>query len=445
MTERSYDNLPTMIGELKRAAIDAYMKSQGWSIESDKYNMSSTNASFDVTRPGSDGQGGGDWDWNGFFDIGDEGQDAKWRGAYDAIRSDIDATMERWLDLPDGSVLDDDVEQLRQANRLLSFAASGGTGGGKIGGYLTGIEENLSAMSGATISAFKAEFLLQLEKAIGGHHGITVILGGAMTASREIWNEARKTVADIVGETRDALHAYAHDSGPNWEVVLKVTGYAVEGVGLFATGGVSTALKGAALGLKVVTEVNSKKNQQASKPSLDYEGLIKGLGTSLDELADAIKVEEDALRDNLVLNASNVRADKSSYDLSRPGILDTSDHTQAEIIVINKHLVDEITQTYLPYIADELEAAAMQTFLATYEARRDGSIGIGGSGMAAEFSDLQWLLRDLLKDLAWETRNSAKSLELAIEDIGNADESTDDAMARHAKLVRDGSGYNPWD
>ncbi len=45
---------------------------------------------------------------------------------------------------------------------------SGGTGGGNIPpGYLQGINSNLHAMSGTTIATFKAEFLLQLEKAIG--------------------------------------------------------------------------------------------------------------------------------------------------------------------------------------------------------------------------------------------------------------------------------------
>lgn len=444
MTDKTYENLPTLIGELKRAAIDAYMKSQGWDIEGDKYNISSSSTSYDVTRPGTDGQGGGDWDWNGFWDIGNSDQDAKWRAAFDDVRGNIDDTMERWLDLPDPAELDDDVEQLRQANRLLSFAAAGGTGGGKIGGYLTGVQENLSAMSGATIATFKADFLLQLEKAIGGHHGLTVILGGAMAGTKEIWTRARQTVVDIVDQTRGALDAYAHDNGPDWEVVIKVAGYAVEGIGLFATGGVSTALKGAGQGLKILTDVNSKKNTTATKPSLDYDGLMKGLGKALDELAAAIKVEETAQKDNLDLNTRYVRADKGSYDLSKPAILGISDDSQAEIIVINRPLVNEITGTYLPNIATELTEAGSQAYQATYQAYRDGSIGIGASGINTEFSELQWVLIDLIRDLAWETENGAKSLALAIEDIGRADTDVEDALEKHARLVKDGSGHTPW-
>lgn len=444
MTDKNYANLPTLIGELKRAAIDAYMKSQGWHMHDNNYSISSRSASFDVTRPGKDGNGGGDWDWNGFWDIGDSGQDAKWMAAFDDIRGNIDSTMKRWLDLPDPADLDDDVEQLRQANRLLSFAAAGGTGGGKIGGYLTGIQENLSAMSGATIASFKADFLLQLEKAIGGHHGLTVILGGAMSGTKEIWTRARQTVADIVDQTRGALDAYAHDNGPDWEVVIKVAGYAVEGVGLFATGGVSTALKGAGQGLKILTDASSKKDTKATKPSLDYDGLMKGLGTAFDELAKAIKVEEQAQRDNLVLNTNNVRADKGSYDLSRPAILDISDDSQADIIVINRPLVDEITGTYLPNIATELTEAGSQAFQATYQAYRDDSIGIGSSGINTEFTDLQWILIDLIRDLSWEASNGARSLALAIEDIGRTDTAAEDALEKHARLVKEGSGHTPW-
>lgn len=442
MTDRTYENLPTLIAELKRSAIDAYMKSQGWHIDDGtKYHLGDSN----VSRPGADGEGGGDWSWIGFWDIGNDGQDAKWRAAFDAVRSDIDDTMRRWLDLPDtASLLQDDIEQMRQANRLLSFSPSGGTGGGNIPGYLTGVNENLDAMSGTTIATFKAEFLLQLEKAIGGHHGITVILGSALAASNEIWIRARKTVADIVGETQQALDAYANGGGISWEVILQVAGYAVEGAGLFATGGAEIALKGAGQGLKILTETTTEKDKKASAPSGDYESLMKGFGKALEELSTAIKAEEDALADNLTLNTGKVRADQGSYDLKRPALLDISDDAQADIIVISRPLVDEITKTYLPLTADELDSARSQAYLATYEAYRDGSIGRGSNGISAEFSELQWILIDLVRDLEWETRNGAKTLELAIEDIGRADTSAEDDLERHHREVRDGSGATPW-
>ena len=443
MTDRTYENLPTLIGELKRSAIDAYMKSQGWHIDNgDRYHLGDN----EVTRPGKDGQGGGDWDWNGFWDIGNEGQDAKWRAAFDGVRSDVDSRLEKWLDLPDTEAdLTDDIEQMRQANRLLSLSPSGGTGGGSIPGYLTGINENLDAMSGTTIATFKADFLLQLEKAIGGHHGITVILGAALAATNEIWVRARKTVAEIVGETQQALDAYANGGGISWEVVLQVAGYAVEGASIFATGGAEVALKGAGLGLKVLTESTTKKGEKATAPSGDYNSLMEGLSKALTELSDAIRAEETALRDNLVLNAGKVRADQSSYDLKRPALLDISDDAQAEIIVISRPLVDEITRTYLPFTARELESAKDQAYQATYQAYRDGSIGLAANGFSAEFSDLQWTLIDLIRDLAWEVANGAKTLDLAIQDIGRADHSAEDELEKHHREVQAGSGATPWD
>lgn len=446
MTDRAYENLPTLIGELKRAMIDAYMKSQGWDVRDGNYNMSSSSTSYDVTRPGADGEGGGDWDWNGMFDIGNDGQDAKWMGAFDQVRSNVDATMKPWLDLPDTEAdLTDDIEGMRQANRLLSFNASDGTGAGNIGGYLTGIHENSDSMSGPTIASFKANFLLQLEKAIGGHHGITVILGGAIAASNEIWVNARQTVADIVGETTAALTAYALDSGPDWDVVLKVAGHAVEGVAIFATGGASKALQGAAQGLKILTAGGGKKGDKASQPALDYHGLSAGLGTALDELSQAIKAEEQALRDNLVTNAENVRNDQSSYDLARPTVLDITDDSEATITILNQSLVNEIIGTYMPLLAGELDKAGDKVYFTTYQAVRDDSIGIGYNGISTEFADLQFLLRDLLKDLSWETLNSAKTLELAVDDIGQVDTSAEDALEKHAAKVHEGSGYDPWD
>jgi hypothetical protein len=52
-----YSEIPQLIKEFKRAAIDAFMRTQPypWSIEGDHYEISSSSTNTKVTRPGADG------------------------------------------------------------------------------------------------------------------------------------------------------------------------------------------------------------------------------------------------------------------------------------------------------------------------------------------------------------------------------------------------------
>ena len=55
--------MPLRRGKLKRAAIDAWMYSEtgwGWEVRGDVYQVIGDSRSK-VTRPGQDGEGGGDW------------------------------------------------------------------------------------------------------------------------------------------------------------------------------------------------------------------------------------------------------------------------------------------------------------------------------------------------------------------------------------------------
>jgi hypothetical protein len=64
-----YSEIPDLIKDFKRAAIDAYMRTlpYAWSIEGDHYEISSSSTNTKVTRPGADGEGGGDWSSNNFI------------------------------------------------------------------------------------------------------------------------------------------------------------------------------------------------------------------------------------------------------------------------------------------------------------------------------------------------------------------------------------------
>jgi hypothetical protein len=455
MTDVNFANLPALKGLLKRAAIDAYMKQGkwGWVVTDGHYEIPGSSE-HTITRPGEDGQGGGDWSGNfieEWFVGGDK--DREWKGHMDEVRTRIDNALRPWEDLPDPATFDSYVEELRQANGKLAVATgtSGGvaTGAGRIGAQLGIIAQNSSAMSGGIITAFKSKFLGELGKAIGGHHGLTVILGQAMTAEQNLLKQARQDVAQAVASATSALDAYAKGGDPEMSFDFKVAGAVVAGVTAFATGGATVALAGAAAGLTLLTTLAEDSEKKSKEPaSKDYEGLMKGFEDALGGINKVIKNEEGGVRDNLQTNLSKVQIDEASYHLTNPmqNISDDSELNTdgSRAIIHDRSLVFEITDTAMPTIADELVAAKdlVWTGWSATPYYRDSGIGLSETGPYAYWGDLAGVLWRLIGDLEWEVRNGAVTLKLAIEDMGQVDTDAKDALEKHAESIKGYTNYH---
>jgi hypothetical protein len=442
----SYDDLGGLVGKLKRSAIDAWMHDEGWEIYGDDhYEMSSSSTNYKVSRPGSDGEGGGDWSSDFFIELFVD-RDDEFKAAFSTIRSSVDALVKRWTDLPDPSTIGDIVESSRQITRGLAGAAASAdgtaTGSGDLAGYLELIEHNIDAMSGETIAAYKAKFLIQLGKAVGGFHAISVVSGAAVAGQQGLWEAARQDVADIIDGARKVMDSIAEGDSVTWSEALTVVGFAAKGLGLFASGGLSVAIGVANLGIDVVKAGSGPTEVKNTISAGSYENAIGDLEKALDGLASQIGVEEQLIDTNLSDNMANIRNDKTSYDLTQPPI-----SSSEGIIVITKPLVDEITNTHMPAVAVDLDSiAAIGSSFSTYSAvSRDASIGIGQSGPSANMGEINWLLYELLKDLSWEVTKGAQSLKLAVAQLEDYEQSTADELARVAAEVGKGSTYNPWD
>lgn len=470
------DYLADLIGPLKRAAIDAFMcrgnlGGLGWEITADRYTNISvgsgqTGMTEEVTRPGADGEGGGD-SKTVIAMCPDRHDPGKYANDFDAIRSRIDEAIQRWSSLPDPGEIVPLVESMRQANRVLSLGPSstGGalTGGGAIGGNINLINENSDAMAGGMITAFKTNFLSQLGTAVSGQHAITVILGSVLAAEEKIWEGAQQTVLDLINKSTEAFNsAAAEGASVNWDVVLKVVGYALSGASIFATGGAVTALKVADVGLDILSGSIPQPDdgEKTDSPGDDYDSVMSAFETVLRDLDSRIETEEQILQDNLVTNLRQIRADLPSYDLSSPPIIDISDGSDLGSVVpgsvdelrIEPIRVREITETYLPNIAKELKTAAGHVSEAgsLTSLRRDSSIGLGTYGPDGRYYDLRFLLSDILDNLQARITYSAEALQLGAEDIGMADSQVRDALEKFSGRVHDRGIYTssqvmgPW-
>lgn len=450
-----YKDLESLIGKLKRSAIDAYMRggplaggAGGWSIEGDHYVLSSRAGTAKVSRPGEDGEGGGDWSHSDLF-IGwlgglGGGRDQEFSEAFGSIRTRIDKAIAPWKDLPDPSGISTEVEECRVITRDLSGAADASngtaTGAGDIASAIGLMHENLDAMSGQTISTFKMKFLGKLGLAIGGMHAISLVHGAAIAGEQGIFEETRRAVADAVDSARAACDAIAQSGGGDLKVALKIAEWAAKGAGIFATGGVSATFEVSKLGIEMVQTVTSDEDfrQEASS----HETALKAFEEALDKINDEVKKGEQALRDNLVKNLNQIRSDRSSYDLKLDAISSSEDVT-----IISKPLTDEIIKTYMPTIAAGLETAATNTLNVSFSSvvNRDGAVGLGVTGPSTEFSELNYLLYELLKDLSWEVSIGAKNLELAVAELMGTDADVRAKLDDITSKVNAGSGVDPWD
>lgn len=453
----TYDEVPALLGKLKQRAIDAYMvrdyaypAGQMWSIEGDHYDIS---GKAKVTRPGEDGQGGGDWsgDMGWFFGL-DGRKDEEFQGTFDTIRTRIDDAVDKWTaNLPKEADIKADGDHAHLAMMKLGITPSqnGGTvnASGPMGGYLNLIAEGLDEMSGQTIEAFKGKFLSQLSRVIANQYAMTVPIGGALRAQENLWREARQDVANTVQEAYDAMESVVNGAGPNWELLFKVVGWAAKGAGLFTSGGLKTATEVVGLGVTILTDGGNTNSDSGVSASQSCDSVLTALEESMKALSERIGKEEKDLQANLDANVQAFGQQMVGYDINQAdSSLNVPDAQAAnvDIVVINRSIVKGITDTHMPAVADELHAAAESLWKAQSGATLNRPDGIGVQNGAQSF-DLIYGLYESIRNLEWEVRAGAKTLDLVIQDHFAADAASQRALDEHLQSVSGGSIWDPSD
>lgn len=435
--------LDVRVGQLKRSAIDAWMHGQGWWLYGNHYEHIGGASSSTVTRPGPDGEGGGEWSVNGSGP--DEVSPDGFQEHFASIRQTIDALVAPWRTLPEPDDIAPLVEECRQVTRALSGSATTAgnqvTGAGTLGVPIRLIEQNLSSMAGTLIASYKSRFLGQLGTVVGGFHAISVVRGTDLAAQEGLWEGARQHLDEVLGMGQDALARIAARGEVEWKDVLTVVGWAAKGAGFFATGGMSTAFQVTGLAITVL----SAKTSSATTPEppgtpRSYDAAIEALRTQLDLLASRIRAEEQLIEDNLRDNLAIIERDRTSFDLSQPPIYSLED-----TVILEYALLEEIYGTYMPEIATELNAIARDVVrTVTGQAlTRNPSIGIGPRGTSTAFWAMNQLMFDLIKDLAWEVEKGADNLRLGVAALEQRDASIAERLRRIAERIDEGSPYAP--
>lgn len=100
---------------------------------------------------------------------------------FDRIRNTIDEILKPWKSLPDLDDFESHMDIVRDISSRLAASSEVGNsaiiGAGDIAYRIVLINNSLSSMSGATIGAFKDNYLGRLSGVVGGVHNVAMLWG----------------------------------------------------------------------------------------------------------------------------------------------------------------------------------------------------------------------------------------------------------------------------
>ncbi|WBL19693.1 hypothetical protein [Citricoccus sp. NR2] len=466
-------NYGESVGNLKQAAIDAYMRSQPglWVIHDDHYQRSFTEgdrniASVNVSRPGSTGDYGGQTSVG--FTYGSTPADAEtaletdFAGYFDQVRQSIDQALTSWKELPNPADLDETIEQgIANASGMLpSFDFDGGSSGlsvGELPDCFTEVNELLAEMKGETVDGFQS--FMNFQKAALGRYAVLAMAQVNLTvAQQELWKHARRGLIRTIETASQAFRAAASSSGGDFSMALQVLGWAAAAAAPF-TGGTSAialaTVSTAAGALATITSPPPEEEETINGD--DYDSVLAAFSTALGSLSSSISSEEqsaieevDKLLDviNNPVAPNTASGDMTGEESINPSVetinIDSVDITGYQELDIDTENMRTIWGGHLTTLCENLDHLATEALGINIYAHvtRPATIGNGPSGAAERYYVISTTLNLLLKDASWDVDNGAIQLEQAIRWLIESDDDSRADLEAAASRVDDGSSYD---
>ena len=452
----AYSDVPMLVGRLKKAAIDAYMRSScdsaltEYEVHDDYYMVSTLvpqgpaaapSNSERITRPGDDGQGGGHTNGDSTM---------KYVHKFNEIRSAIDEVVEPWLDLPDPQRINTEKAKAFGVVGILAAdintQAGAPVGVGELHKTLARVNQKINDMSGATVMSFGMNFIDPLQSAIQGVEEGVAYWGACLAAEQKMFERARHIVLTAIEKSTEVFRGVADNEYQKLNIILQVVNEVVEAfdafvepTGLLKHG--STAVKLGLKGMKKVTEEDVKKGAPEN-----YDSAMKAFRSAFKAIVNRVELAEEKIQQTLIDNYEVMEANHKRVDMTMK-TLSSSEIGKADKLKIDMNHIDDIVNRAMPKVSESLEDAAKRisgVFLSDC-VRRDPRVGVGESGPSKQFDQLKVLLYKLLADLAWESRTGTKDFELAIQYIQTQDGQSKAALDSFNEQVGKGSGIRPWD
>lgn len=458
--DATYDDLPELIGSLKRAAIDAYVRDKmdsvvaSYSCTEDEYvisagTMNGGSYTTRITRPDENGEGGGKVTTTTFTAFGynkDTSEDMT--EEFEGVRHKINSIIKPWIDLPDPKRIGEEVGECQRVISLLADKATIQSGkvvpSGTIQTTVNSIHEELVQMGGYTMEAFKSNIIENMGGIVSNLYAATTLWSATLNTEQGAFTKARESVVQTVKSSIKMFNDIANDDHGKLEFILEIAKFAVEAFktfsGVEALGKVADT---ASSGLRIMEKIKDDKDPSAKAAS--YEDGIAALLGAFKDINRSITKVENAIKANIIDNMDAMGKARESYDL-KVKATKSSDIKDSDKTHIDQSRIDNILGDCRHTIIEQLDLAwtAIENIDMADCVIRNEHVGIGLRGPSPKFHDFKWLLHDLIKRLSNDTQNAFKNFELAIECIKEQDQLSKKNLDSMRGSIEDESGPDPW-
>lgn len=453
--EYDYEDVPELVGYLKRSAIDAYMMSENSGITShctimdDRYVVSFPiplvgSSDRDIARPGMDGQGGGE-----ALDSGSGGGGADCTSEFDKIRWSIDKIVEPWKQLPDPKNVDNEIEKWITAVSPLAkepkTVGNKSTGGGTIFSELKQDGDILANMSGEVIQKVRT-FVSKLERVTSGLHDKTMVLGGALNCEMKMFEKTRASVVEALRQGIKVFNVIASRKDEGFKLILDIVSTTIDAGLIFTAPEVLLERKSAEAASKALQRLKSSQDAKVDDGKVDdCLSAINKLKSAFDAIGKSVRNAEKGVESMLIGNLDSMsRSDhREFYDLTLDPI-DSNAIKPSPGLNVDYGKTKDVCYSFgevkasVTKAKNNLPRVSMFTCLL-----RSGVIGIGSYGPAHAFSDLNVRIEKLLKNLADDIENEAKNFDLAVEAIVSEDAQARSRLQETVDYIKGNPG-DPW-
>ena len=445
------------INALKQAAIDAYMRQEGYSKEADGYLDYGfgfiANVNFDGTGTATYSTGG---------PVGSS-SDLDYTQEWASVRSRVDTALEDWQEnrLPSPGALNGGVEKAKEAITALNIGDTSAAAGA-LGGYYKTISDNAQHFRGAAMDAFNNSFVNQLPAVINNHGCLAAIVAEAWSAEKEIWTKARTDRDTLVEKTTTALKNYAESAGANdIKFILALTGAALAGAGAIATGGAALPFALATAGVTALSATNDYVGElKVERNGANYDELMKAFEDGLNDIDEGITKQETLVQEGLENGWKVFEENRSLFDLT-PRVSDDGDGNWSnetslfnvqdagglEIVLPGQAVINSLVSG-LTNLANGLEVAEPKI---TTGAEDGGLLAPSAREVGLQYNSASiwmWIVGDnnssSVRDLKWDLDNGTRMLQAIIKDFRDRDAASQSALDQLRGQVAAGSGEDPW-
>ncbi|MFB9314376.1 hypothetical protein [Nocardioides plantarum] len=442
---------------LKQAAIDAYMRSDGWNVYPDRdeirYGQSNLfGVNGNVNKSGK-----------GAAYYPDSTEDLDFTAQFAEVRARVDTALTDWQEsrLPEPGALNDGAVKAREPITALNVGDATSFGG-TLGGYLKTVSDNAPLFRGAALNAFNNSFVNQLPAVIANHGCLATVVAEAWSAEEEIWTRARSDRDTHIEKTTAALSAYAETEAPSdITFVLALSGAVIAGASAVATGGATLPFALATAGITAISATNDHVGElRLERNGANYQELMTAFEEGLADIDDGISQQEGLIKEALHNAWTVFEGHRSLFDLTprvsddgdgdwgdETSVFDVADASAYEIVLPGQDVVDSLCSG-LNNLAHGVEQAEPKVVTGADDgnllAPSAREVGLRYNGA----SFWMWNVGDnnasSLRNLTWDIKQGTAMLQAIIQDFRDRDADSQAALDNLRNQVGAGSGENPW-